>query len=224
MGKSSNGKIIYANDSVFELQDILKLKRRSTSTEKKAKEQQRQQQKPTHYYQHHVNAQKKNHLLTASSVKDVVSAVQSGMLHARKANDKLDSMKTCPAALTSSYCRTTNSSLSQSASTDNAAKKKPHKKKSSPSLQKYKLGKKDRARLKKMLHYNRIVPFIHVTVLPMMVEVDSNDCTTKRNSSESDLAADSDEKRNSKKNKSNANETAANALLSLSSPCHENAS
>jgi len=223
VGKSSRGKVIYANDAVFEIADILKLKRRSTSSEKKAQDQHHQQKE--HYHQD----KKNQHLMATSS--DVVSAVNSGMLNAAKANDKLESMKNCPPpAVTSSYCRTsstTHSSLSASSDNEGATKKvsnsyNNNKKKRSSSLQKYKLRRKDRARLKKMLRYNRIVPFIHLPSTPNLVEVDTNASSsrgggagTKRDSGTG--LGDAEVKCNKKK-RSNTNEAAINALLSLGAP------
>ena len=215
-GKASEGKISYINDTVFELADILKLKRRSSiSSDKNAsKEQQLQEKKPADPQLNTNTIQDKNNMLT-SSANNVASAVNSGMLHAAKANDSVEAMKKCPEAVASTDYRTSttpNSSLSNSSG--NEAKKKLYKKTtSSLPIQKIKLRKKDRARLKKMLRYNSIVPFVHLPEMPMMVEVDNN-----RDSSESDLA-DSDEKCTNKKIKGKPhNDTAANALLSLRSP------
>jgi hypothetical protein len=214
-GKASEGKISYANDTVFELADILRLKRRSSSSSDKnvSQEKQLQEKKPADPQLNTSTIQDKNHMLT-SSANNVVSAVNSGMLHAAKSNDSVEAMKKCPEAVASTDYRastTPNSSLSNSSG--NEAKKKLYKKTtSSLPLQKIKLRKKDRARLKKMLRYNSIVPFVHLPEMPMMVEVDNN-----RDSSESDLA-DSDEKCTNKKIKSKPpNDTAANALLSLRS-------
>ena len=215
-GKASEGKISYVNETVFELADILRLKRRSSSSSDKnaSQEQQLQEKKPADPQLNTSSTQDKNHMLT-SSANNVASAVNSGMLHAAKANDSVESTKKCPEAVASTDYRTSdtpNSSLSNSLG--NEAKKKLYKKTtSSLPLQKIKLRKKDRARLKKMLRYNSIVPFVHLPEMPMMVEVDNN-----RDSSESDLA-DSDEKCTNKKIKSKPpNDTAANALLSLRSP------
>jgi len=214
-GKASEGKISYANDTVFELADILRLKRRSSSSSDKnvSQEKQLQEKKPADPQLNTSTIQDKNHMLT-SSANNVVSAVNSGMLHAAKSNDSVEAMKKCPEAVASTDYRTSttpNSSLSNSSG--NEAKKKLYKKTtSSLPIQKIKLRKKDRARLKKMLRYNSIVPFVHLPEMPMMVEVDNN-----RDSSESDLA-DSDEKCTNKKIKSKPpNDTAANALLSLRS-------
>ncbi len=215
VGKSSRGKVIYANDAVFEIADILKLKRRSTSSEKKTQRQQ------TELY----HDKKNQHLMVTSS--DVASAVNSGMMNAAKANDKLEYMKNCqpPPAVLSSYCRTsstTHSSLSASSDNEGATKKvsNSYQKKKRSSLQKYKLRRKDRARLKKMLRYNRIVPFIHLPSMPNLVEVDTNASSsrgagTKRGSG-TGLA--STEVKFNKKKRSNTNETAINALLSLGAP------
>lgn len=212
LGKSSRGKVIYANDAVFEIADILKLKRRSTSSEKKAQRQQKE-----------LYEDKKNqHLMVTSS--DVASAVNSGMLNAAKANDKLESMKNCPPpAVSSSYCRTSSTTHSSlSASSDNEGATKKVSKRRSSSLQKYKLRRKDRARLKKMLHYNRIVPFIHLPSMPNLVEVDTNASSsrgagtgTKR---EPVTGMSNTEVKFNKKKRSNTNETAINALLSLAAP------
>jgi hypothetical protein len=212
-GKSSRGKVTYSNDSVFEIADILKLKRRSSSTEKKHQSQQHQRSSQKEHYQG-------NALMAPSA--DVVSAVNSGMLNAAKANNKLESMKDCPQpAITSAYCRTsstTHSSLSASSDNEGATIKKAAnsnnniKKKRSSSVQKYKLRRKDRARLKKMLYYNKIVPFIHFSMPANLVEVDTNSRGggTKR---ESGTGLDE-----TKKKRSNTNETAINALLSLGAP------
>ena len=210
-GKSSRGKVTYSNDAVFEIADILKLKRRSSSTEKKHQSQQQQRSQKEHY--------QGNEVMAPSA--DVVSAVNSGMLNAAKANNKLESMKDCPQpAVTSAYCRTsstTHSSLSASSDNEGATKKVANsnnniKKKRSSSVQKYKLRRKDRARLKKMLYYNKIVPFIHFSMPANLVEVDTNSRGggTKR---ESGTGLDE-----TKKKRSNTNETAINALLSLGAP------
>ena len=211
-GKSSRGKVTYSNDAVFDIADILKLKRRSSSTEKKHQSQQHQRSSQKEHYQG-------NALMAPSA--DVVSAVNSGMLNAAKANNKLESMKDCPQpAVTSAYCRTsstTHSSLSTSSDNERATKKVANsnnniKKKRSSSVQKYKLRRKDRARLKKMLYYNKIVPFIHFSMPANLVEVDTNSRGggTKR---ESGTGLDE-----TKKKRSNTNETAINALLSLGAP------
>lgn len=222
VGKSSRGKVTYANDSVFELTDILKLKRRSTSSDKKAQ---------VHQQKKHYPQKKNPQLMATSSAKEVASAVNSGMLNAAKANEKLEDMKKCaPPAVTSSYCRTysaTHSSLSASSGNERAAKKisNSSKKKRSSSLQKYKLRRKDRARLKKMLYYNRIVPFIHVSSKPMMVEVDTNASSTSRGVGgrskrvSASNPGNADVKCNKEK-MSNTNETAVDALLSLAAPWH----
>ncbi len=217
VGKSSRGKVVYANDAVFEIADILKLKRRSTSSEKKAQRQQKE------LYQD----KKNQHLMVTSS--DVASAVNSGMMNAAKANDKVESTKNCPPpVVTSSYCRTsstTHSSLSASSDNEGATKKVSNsynRKKRSSSFQKYKLRRKDRARLKKMLHYNRIVPFIHLPSMPNLVEVDTNASSsrgagagTKR---EPGTGLGDTVLKFNKKKRCNTNETAINALLSLGAP------
>lgn len=217
VGKSSRGKVIYSNDAVFEIADILKLKRRGASAEKKAQDQQ-QQRSQREQYQDRQN----QHIMMATS-SDVASAVNSGMLNAAKANDKLESMKDCPQpAVTSAYCRissTTHSSLSASSDNEVATKKVANsynKKKRSSSVQKYKLRRKDRARLKKMLYYNKIVPFIHFSSMPNLVEVDTNSRGggNKRDS----RTGPGESLARYKKKRSNTNETAINALLSLGAP------
>ena len=220
VGKSSGGKVTYANKSVFEIADILKLKRRNTTSEKKPQDQYRQQQQKEFYPN-----KKSQQLLTATSP-EVVSAVNSGMLNAAKANDKLDSMKNCPPApVSSSYCRnssTTHSSLSASSDNEGATKKVSNSniKKRPSSLLKYKLRRKDRARLKKMLHYNRIVPFIHLPSMPNLVEVDTNASSSRGGAGikRDSATALGDEEKCNKKKRSNTNEAAINALLSLGAP------
>lgn len=218
VGKSSNGKVTYANDSVFELSDILKLKRRSASSDKKAQDQQHKHQQKKNYQQ---ETQK---LIATSSAKDVASAVNSGMLNAAKANDKLDSMKKCqvpnPAVTSTNFgtSSTTHSSLSASSDNEGTSKKisTSYKKKRSSSLPKYKLRRKDRARLKKMLYYNRIVPFIHFSSPPIVADIDTNSRGGAKRDSETG-PCDAEIKCNKKK-RSNTNETAIDALLSLGAP------
>ena len=217
-GKSSRGKVIYSNDAVFEISDILKLKRRGTSTEKKSQDQQHQRSQKEQYQD---RKNQHNNMMATSS--DVASAVNSGMLNAAKANDKLESIKDCPQpAVTSAYCRTsstTHSSLSASSDNEGATKKvanSHNKKKRSTSVQKYKLRRKDRARLKKMLYYNKIVPFIHFSSVPNLVEVDTN---SRGGGNKRDSGTGLDESgARYKKKRSNTNETAINALLSLGAP------
>jgi hypothetical protein len=227
VGKSSNGKVTYANDSVFELSDILKLKRRSASSDKKAQDKQHKQQHKK------INQQETNqNMMASSTAKEVASAVTSGMLNAAKANDKLDSMKKCqapslapnPAVTSSNFgtSSTTHSSLSASSDNEGNSKKisSSNKKKRSSSLPKYKLRRKDRARLKQMLYYNRIVPFIHFSSTPMMADIDTNsNCIGGANQRDSEISpCDAEVKCNNKKKRSNTNETAIDALLSLGAP------
>lgn len=128
------------------------------------------------HYQH----QMKNELMS-TPFKDVASAVNSGMLHAAKANEKLDSINPDSSeVVTSTYDRTSTEHSSLSQSDEATEKVRISWKRKKESLQKYKLQEKDRARLKKMLHYNKIVPFIHLPALPVMVEVNTHGRTPKR--------------------------------------------
>lgn len=131
VGKSRQSGVTYTNESVVNLVDILKLKRRTAGSQaggavkqaqKRQPKKKAQQENPPQPQQEKVQQEKHQvqdiQLATTSTLADVASAVLSGTLHAAKTNHSLDSNNGAAAGRSSSpVCHTSStaqSSISQS--------------------------------------------------------------------------------------------------------------
>ena len=182
VGKSRSKGVTYTNENVVEMSDILKLKRRvSTSTKSSSAVSKKQKKVNDDSVTANLPRMTTQHLEHLGVAPDVASAVLSGALHAAKTNGILEidgaNLNRFAAIGTSAGSGSSISNSFGSNSLDGKSrevlviKKQKKKKRKSSSYMRILKGseprsRKDQKRLDRLLSANNVVPFIHLPDRP----------------------------------------------------------
>ena len=182
VGKSRSKGVTYTNENVVEMSDILKLKRRvSTSTKSSSAVSNKQKKVNDDSVTANLPRMTTQHLEHLGVAPDVASAVLSGALHAAKTNGILEidgaNLNRFAAIGTSAGSGSSISNSFGSNSLDGKSrevlviKKQKKKKRKSSSYMRILKGseprsRKDQKRLDRLLSANNVVPFIHLPDRP----------------------------------------------------------